>query len=87
MLEIEWLHIIVDGYKIVNICKSLSTQLQFLDLPVFPHNCFYGGDFNCCHIDWGYNDNIADGECLTGWASINSLTLLYKCQGCHQLLL
>ena len=41
-------------------------------------NCFYAGDFNCRHADWGYDDNSPDGECLAGWASINCLALLYN---------
>ena len=68
----------VDGYKIVNVYKPPSTRLRSLDLPVFPHACFYAGDFNCRHADWGYNDNTPDGECLAGWASINCLALLYN---------
>ena len=68
----------IDGYKIVNIYKPLPTQLRTLDLPVFPHPCLYTGDFNCCHADWGYDDNSLDGECLADWASINCLALLYN---------
>ena len=52
--------------------------LQFLDLPMFPKSCLNAGDFNRRHVDWGYNDNSPDGECLAGWASICSLALLYK---------
>ena len=66
--EIEWLCVDVDGYKMI----------RFLDLPVFPHPCFYAGDFNCRHADWGYDDNSPDGECLADWASINCLALLYN---------
>ena len=68
----------VDGYKIVNVYKPPPTQLRTLDLPVYPHPCLYAGDFNCCHADWGYDDNSSDGECLAGWASINCLALLYN---------
>ena len=50
--------------------------MQSLDYPVFPHPCFYAGDFNCCHAAGGYDDNSLDGECLAGWASINCLALL-----------
>ena len=46
--------------------------------PVFPYPCFYAGDFNCRHANWGYDDNSPDGECLAGWASINCLALLYN---------
>ena len=68
----------VDGYKIVNVYKPLLTRLRTLDLPVFPHPCFYFGDFNCLHADWGYDDNSPDGKCLAGWASINCFALLYN---------
>ena len=36
------------------------------------------GDFNYRHVDWVYDNNSLDGECLAGWASINSLALLYN---------
>ena len=48
-----------------------------MDLPVFPHPCLYAGDFNCRHVDWGYDDNSAGVVCLAGWAIINNLALLY----------
>ena len=65
-------------YKIVNVYKPPPTRLRTLDLQVFPHPCLYAGDFNCCHADWGYDDNSPDGECLAGWASVNYLALLYN---------
>ena len=68
----------VDGYKLVNVYKPLPMQLQSLDFPMFPHPCLYGGNFNCHHADWGYDDNSLDNECLAGWASINCLALLYN---------
>ena len=68
----------VDDYKIVNVYKPPSTRLRTLDLPVFPHPCLYGGDFNCRHADSGYDENNPDGECLAGWASINCLAVLYN---------
>ena len=67
----------VDGYKIVNIYKPPPTRLQVPDLPVFTHPCLYAGDFNCPHVDWGYNTNSTDGDCLLAWASSNSFALLY----------
>ena len=77
--ETEWLCVDVDGYKIVNVYRPPSTRLQASDLPVFPYPCFYAGDFNCPHADWGYGANSADGECLADWASINNqLYLLYN---------
>ena len=60
----------------VNIYKPPSMQLQSLDLPVFPHPYFYASNFNSCYVDWGYDDISLDGECLAGWASVNSLALL-----------
>ena len=45
---------------------------------MFPHPCHYAGYFNCCHTDWGYDDNSPDGECLADWASINCLAFLYN---------
>ena len=72
---IEWLCANADDYKIVNVYKPPPTQLRTLDLPMFPHPYLYAGDFNCCHADWGYDDNSPDGECLIGWASI---ALLYN---------
>ena len=77
-LEIEWLCVDVDGYKIVNVYKPTPMHLRTLDLPVYPHPCLNAGDFNCRHADWGYDDNSPDGECLAGWASINCLALLYN---------
>ena len=38
-------------------------------------SCLYPGNFNCRHIDWGYDDNSLNSECLAG---INSLALLYN---------
>ena len=66
-----------DGYKIVNVYKTLPTRLQASDLLVLPHPCLYAGNFNCPHADWDYGANSVDGECLADWANINSLALLY----------
>ena len=76
--EIEWLCVDIDGYKIVNVYKPPSTWLRYLDLRVYPHPWLYVGDFNCCHADWGYDNNSPDSECLAGWASINCFALLYN---------
>ena len=67
----------VDGYKIANVCKPPQICLQVSDLPVFPHPCL-NGDFHCQHVDWVYDVNSADGECLVGWANTNNLALLHK---------
>ena len=58
--EIECLCVDVDGNKIVNVYKSPPTRLRTLNLPVFPHPCLYGGNFDCRHADWGYDDNSTD---------------------------
>ena len=76
--EIEWLFVDVDGYKIVNVYKPPPTRLRSLDLSVFSHPCLYAGNFNCHYVDWGYDGNSPDGECLPGLASINCLALLYN---------
>ena len=52
--------------------------MQVSDLPVFPHPCLYVGDFNCQYVDWGYDTNSADGECLVFWANTNNLVLLHN---------
>ena len=77
-LETEWLCVDVDGYKIVNVYKPSPIRLQVSDLPVFPDPCLHAGDFNCQHVDWGYDANSADGECLVGWAKTNNLALLHN---------
>ena len=62
--EIEWLCVDVDRYKIVNRYKPPLTRLRSLDISVFPHPCLYVDYFNCRHVDWGYDDNSTDSECL-----------------------
>ena len=64
--QTKWLCVDVDGYKIFNVYKPPPIRLQVSDLPVFPHPCLYAGDFNCQHVDWGYDANTADGKCLVG---------------------
>ena len=76
-LEIKWLCVDVDDYKIINVYKLRPTRLRSPDLRVFPRPSLYAGDMKCRHIDWGYDDNSPNGECLAGWASINNLALLY----------
>ena len=61
----------------------MSTNLHKRDWNPLIFQCFlipvfHAGDFNRRLVDWDYNDNIPDGECLDGWASINSLALLYN---------
>ena len=37
----------------------------------------YVGDFNCQHVNWGYNKTSPDRESLDCWATSNNLGLLY----------
>ena len=76
--ETEWLCVDVDGCKIVNVYKPPPICLQLSNLPEFLHPCLYAGNFNCQHVDWGYDANSADGKYLVGWANINNLVLLHK---------
>ena len=59
-LEIEYLCMNVDGYKIVSVYQPSPTRLRSFDLPVFLYPCRYPGDFNCLHSDWSYDDNSLD---------------------------
>ena len=77
-LETQWLCVDVDRYKIVSVYKPSPIRLQVSDFPVFPHSCLYVGDFNCQHVEWGYDANSADEECLVGWANTNNLVLLHN---------
>ena len=76
--EIEWLCVDVDDYKNVNIYKPPPTRLQVSNFQVFFHPCLYAGDFNCPHVDWGYNKSSVDGKCLLAWANSNSPALLHN---------
>ena len=76
--EIEWVCVDVNNYKIVNVYKPPPTRMQASDLPAFPHPCLYAGDFNCHHVEWGYDNSNPDGECLAGWVSANNFTLPYS---------
>ena len=64
-LEVEWLYVNVDSYKIVNVYKSKPTQLQSLDLPMFSYLRLYAGNFNYRHVDLSYDEtNRRESECL-----------------------
>ena len=76
--DTEWLCVDVDKYKIVNVYKPPPIRLQVSFVPVFPHPCLYAGDSNVQHVDWGYDANSADGECLVFWANTNNLVLLHS---------
>ena len=67
-----------DGCKIVNIYKPLPMQLRSLHFPVFLYPGLYAGNFNSYHVDWGYDNNSPDSECLADWANITSLALQHN---------
>jgi len=76
--ETEWLCVDVAGYKIVNVYKPPRSRITPTTIPTFPHPSLYVGDFNCQHVNWGYNTTSPDGESLDSWATSNNLGLLYN---------
>ena len=60
--ETEWLCVGVAGYKIVNVYNPPRSRLTPTTIPAFPHPSLYLGDFNCQHVNWGYNTTSPDGE-------------------------
>jgi len=49
-----------------------------MTISMSPHPSLYVGDFNCQHVNWGYNTTSLDGESLDSWATANNLGLLYN---------
>jgi len=76
--ETEWLHVDVAGYKIINVYKPPRSRLTPTAIPTFPHPSLYVGDFNCQHVNWGYNTTFPDGESLDIWPTSNNIGMLYK---------
>ena len=76
--ETEWLCVDVAGYKIVNVYKPPRSWLTPTTIPTFPHPSLYVGDFNCQHVNWGYNTTSTNSESLDSWASSNNLGLLHN---------
>ena len=68
----------VAGYKIINVYKPPPSRFTPTAIPRFPHPSLYVGDFNCQHVNWGYNKTRPDGETLESWATSNNLGLLYS---------
>ena len=79
--EIEWVCVDVANYNIINVYKPPPSRISPSSLPMFPSPSLYAGDFNCQHVDWGYNPTSTDGECLAAWAANNNLALLYNPKG------
>jgi len=76
--ETEWLCVDVAGYKIVNVYKPPRSRLTPTTIATFPHPSLYVGDFNCQHVNWGYNTTYPNDESLDSWATSNNLGLLYN---------
>jgi len=76
--ETEWLCVDVTGCKIVNVYKPPRSRLTPTTVQMFPHPSLYVGDFNCQHVNWGYNTTSPDRESLDSWATSNNLGLLYN---------
>ena len=76
--ETEWLCVGVAGCKFINVYKPPRSGLIATTIPTFPHPILYAGDFNCQHVNWGYNTTSPDGESLDSWATSNNRGLLYS---------
>jgi len=74
--EIEWLCVDVAGYKIIYVYKPPRSRFTPTAIPTFPHPSLHVGDFNCQHVNCGYNTTSPDGESLDSWETSNNLGLL-----------
>jgi len=84
--EIEWLCVDVAGFQIINVYKLPRSRFTPTAIPTFPHPSLYVGDFNCQHVNWGYNKTSPEGVSMDSWATTNNLGLLYNSKGNSQLL-
>jgi len=66
------IHEISQNFKVVNVYKSYS-RLTPMTIPTFPHTSLYDADFNCQHLNWGYNTTSLDNVNLDSWATSNNL--------------
>jgi len=76
--RLEWLCVDVAGYKIVKVYKPPRSRFTPTTIPTFTYPSLYVGDFNCQHVNWGYNTTYPDGESLDPWATSDNLGLLYN---------
>ena len=76
--ETEWLCGDVAGYNILDVYKPPRSRFTPTAILTFPHRSLYVGDFNCQHVNWGYNKTSPDGESLDSWATSSNLGLLYN---------
>ena len=68
----------VDSYLIVNVYMPPPTRTTTTSILIFPTLYFCADDFNCHHADWRYQKKDEDGESLSSWAAVNSLSLPYN---------
>ena len=63
--------------NIVNVDKSPLSRMTItsIGLPVFHITCIHAGDFNCHHIECGYNDLNVDGKYLAASDANKDMTL------------
>jgi len=75
--ETEWLCVYTSQdirlLKFTNRHPSDSRQPH----PYVPTPSLYAGDFNCQHVNWGFNTTFPDGESLVSWEAANNLELLH----------
>jgi len=72
--------VVVHRYRRTQDCQRLQTSTLATPTTIltFPHPSLYVGDFNCQHVNWGYNTTFPGGEGLDSWATSNNLGLLYN---------
>jgi len=63
-------------YKIINVNKPPRSRLSPTAILTFSHHSLYVGDFNCQHVNWGYNKTSPDDESLDYWTTANNVGLL-----------
>ena len=64
------------GYKTINIYKT-STLVIHTKFPCPSLHVIFDFNFNCQHVNWGYNKTYPDSESLNSWATSTNFGLLY----------
>jgi len=68
----------VAGYKIINVYKPPCSRFTPTSSRRSTPQSLHVGEFNCQHVNCGYNRTSPDGESLDSWATSNNLGLLYN---------
>jgi len=76
--ETEWMCVDVAGYKIINVYKPPCSRFTPTSSRRSTPQSLHVGEFNCQHVNCGYNRTSPDGESLDSWATSNNLGLLYN---------